>query len=87
MLPSGRQAHHRVPSALPVVPRYRSQREAMRLHHAHRSRSVHRTRVQLRTQQRSPLQDNRSRLQGDDPSLRLDDSPAVSPASAIEMMY
>lgn len=53
-------------STLLIIPRYRPQREAMRLHHAHRAGPVHRTRLQLRAQQRGALQDDRSRLQGED---------------------
>lgn len=54
-----------MPSTLFVIPRYRPQREAMRVYHAHRAGPVYRTCLQLRAQQRGTLQDNRSCLQGD----------------------
>ena len=44
---SGRQAHHRMSSTLPVIPRYRPQRKAMCFHYAYRTGLVHRTRLQL----------------------------------------
>lgn len=60
----GGQAARGVQSALPVVPRYRTEREAVCIHHAHSAGPVHSTCVPLRAQLRGSLQDYRSRLQG-----------------------